>query len=85
MGEQWVGPVEAAAGAAAVEMLRLRKEPVSAGWKGARVATAALSAAAVETIIDKRGSSNKWLVAKAAVAGLLVNRAVNGSRRSRDY
>jgi len=63
--------------------VRLRKEPWRAGWKGTRVTTAALSAAAVEAMIDKRGSSSKWLVAEAALAGLLVNRAVNGPRREK--
>jgi len=88
--ERWAGATEAAVGAAAVEMLRLRKEPRPASWKGVRIATAALAAATVETIVDKRGAAdrrrtNKWLVAESVVAGLLVNRVVNGPRRKPRY
>lgn len=69
--------------AAVVEVLRVRKEPGSwAGGKGARVATAALGAAAVDAFVggkdpDKHGTRK---TIESAIGGLLLNRVVNGPR-----
>ncbi|OIW22575.1 hypothetical protein CONLIGDRAFT_215334 [Coniochaeta ligniaria NRRL 30616] len=69
--------------AAVVEVMRVRKEPGSwTGGKGARVATAALGAAAVDAFVakdpDKHG---KRKTVESTIGGLLLNRMVNGPRR----
>lgn len=63
--------------------MRVRKEPGSwTGAKGARVATAALGAAAVDAFVakdpDKHG---KRKTVESTIGGLLLNRMVNGPRR----
>ena len=64
---------------------RLRKEPGSwTGAKASRIATAALSAAAIGAAADSRKPENeksKLGTIGGALGGLLVNRAVNGPRR----
>lgn len=70
--------------AAVVEVMRVRKEPGSwTGGKGARVATAALGAAAVDAFVggkdpDRHG---KRKTVESTIGGLLLNRMVNGPRR----
>ncbi|KAH8904901.1 hypothetical protein BR93DRAFT_757443 [Coniochaeta sp. PMI_546] len=69
--------------AAVVEIMRVRKEPGSwTGGKGARVATAALGAAAVDAFVakdpDKHG---KRKTVESTIGGLLLNRVLNGPRR----
>ncbi|KAB5522145.1 hypothetical protein GE09DRAFT_1155221 [Coniochaeta sp. 2T2.1] len=68
--------------------MRVRKEPGKwTGGKGARVATAALGAAAVDAFVtngkrngdpDKHG---KRKTVESTLGGLLLNRVVNGPRR----
>ena len=81
------GMVEQAADAAidagTVTAFRLRKVPGPwIGDKGVRVATAALSAAAIDVLIDKDpakyGTRN---IAASTIGGLIVDRIANGSRR----
>ncbi|KAB5522941.1 hypothetical protein GE09DRAFT_496405 [Coniochaeta sp. 2T2.1] len=73
--------------AAVVEVMRVRKEPGKwRGGKGARVATAALGAAAVDAFVtnekgndpDKHG---KRKTVESTLGGLLLNRVINGPRR----
>jgi hypothetical protein len=67
-----------------VEVARVRKEPGSwTGGKGARVATAALGAAAVDALVvgknpEKHGKRKSM---EAALGGLVLNRLVNGGRK----
>lgn len=63
----------------------MRKEPGSwTGGKGARVATAALGAAAVDAFVvggkdpEKHGKRKSM---EAALGGLVLNRLVNGGRK----
>lgn len=76
---------KAAFDAATVEAIRLRKQPGDwAGQKGVRVATAALGAAATDTIADKardgdQGDSKRHLI-ESTLGGLLTTRALNGSK-----
>lgn len=76
---------KAAFDAGAVEAIRLRKQPGEwAGQKGVRVATAALGAAATDTIADKardgdQGGSKRHLI-ESTIGGLLTTRALNGSK-----
>lgn len=76
---------KAAFDAGAVEAIRLRRQPGQwAGPKGARVATAALGAAATDAIADNardgdQGDSKRHLI-ESTIGGLLANRAVNGSK-----
>lgn len=83
--KRWEHAAGAAFTAAAVEALRVRKEP--GGWsngKMTRVATAAIGAA---TIDARRGRDPdrhpKRHVAEATLGGLLVNRLANGRDRPR--
>lgn len=75
--------MEAAIVAGAVEAFRLRNEPGS--WisrKGARVATAALGAASIDTVLVKDPSKHGTAkLAESAIGGLMVNRVWNGPRR----
>ena len=68
---------------ALVEAMRVRKEPGSwTGGKGARVATAALGAAAVDAIIDRNPEHHrKRKTVESTLGGLLLNRVVNGPKR----
>jgi hypothetical protein len=81
---RWERGAKAAAEAAAVEAFRLRKEP--GPWKGEkaqRIATAAVSAAVVGAAMETRkqeGTGGKLGTLGSAVAGLAVNRLVNGPR-----
>jgi hypothetical protein len=63
--------------------MRVRKEPGKwTGGKGARVATAALGAAAVDALVAKDPDRHgKRKSVEAAIGGLLLNRVVNGPRR----
>lgn len=69
--------------AAVVEVMRVRKEPGSwTGGKGARVATAAIGAAAVDAFVTKDPDHHgKRKTIESTIGGLLLNRMVNGPRR----
>ncbi|KAK4207249.1 hypothetical protein QBC37DRAFT_380295 [Rhypophila decipiens] len=79
--------IASAVDAAALEAFRLRKEP--GGWTSAkkttRIATAAISAAAIGSAMDDKhpGKEKKGELGTigSAIGGLLVNRVVNGSRK----
>ena len=75
--------VRAALTAGALEAFRQRKKP--GGWmgsKGARVATAAISAAAIDVAVDKDPSRKKTRhTAGATIGGLVVDRLLNGKSR----
>lgn len=75
--------IEAAIDAGVVEAFRLRDEPGSwIGRKGARVATAALGAASIDTVLVKDPSKHGTAkLAESAIGGLMVNRVWNGPRR----
>jgi len=85
--------LQASVEAAAIEAFRLRNEPGT--WKGkkaGRVATAALSAGVIGAATEHRRErregddySGKKGALGAAVAGLAVNRLVNGPRREVEY
>jgi hypothetical protein len=90
-GDQWKHALEAGARAAAIQAFRLRKEPGQ--WKDkpklGRIATAALGAAAIEVLLEKRAddpekhkSRRLW---ESSIGGLLVSRAVHGPRRDLRY
>lgn len=73
--------------AAAVEAIRLRRQPGQwAGQKGVRVATAAMGAVATDVIADKARdgdqSHSKRHLIESIIGGLLANRALNGSKKS---
>lgn len=82
---RWEHAAKSAFDAAVVEATRLRNEPGSwTGGKGARVATAALGAAAVDALVAKdpdRHGARKAV--ESTIGGLLLNRVINGSRQ--DY
>lgn len=72
----------AAIDAAAIEAIRVRKTPGAwTGAKGARVATAAIGAAATDAAVgrDRRDERKKSFV-ESTIGGLLASRAVHGSR-----
>jgi hypothetical protein len=78
---------KAALDAAAIEAVRVRRQPGDwAGQKGARVATAALGAAATDTAAHQlRGHGgedkhDKRHLMESVIGGLLANRVVNGPR-----
>ncbi|KAK0659458.1 hypothetical protein QBC41DRAFT_47184 [Cercophora samala] len=77
--------LKSAMDAAAIEAFRVRNQPGSwKGAKGARVATAAISAAAIGAAAEKRKEENgstKLGTVGSALAGMAVNRLVNGSRK----
>ncbi|KAK4235812.1 hypothetical protein C8A03DRAFT_46105 [Achaetomium macrosporum] len=81
---RWERGVQAAAEAAAVEAFRLRHEPGPwKGEKGQRIATAAISAGVIGAATETRkqeGKGGKLGTLGSAVAGLAVNRLVNGPR-----
>jgi len=71
-----------------MEAFRLRNEPGTwTGKKAGRVATAALSAGVIGAATEHRGEEHagKKGALGAAVAGLAVNRLVNGPRREVRY
>lgn len=82
-GGKWRQAAEAAIAAGAVEAFRVRKQPGSwTGEKGVRVATAALSAAAIDGFLDKNPNrKSKRHIAEAAIGGLMIDRIANGPRR----
>ncbi|CAK7275045.1 hypothetical protein SEPCBS119000_006481 [Sporothrix epigloea] len=80
--------VKSAITAGAVEAIRLRKTPGSwtSGHKVGRVATAAIGAAVADTAAESNNDSSKHTrrhVVESAVAGLLTDRLVNGSRKNK--
>ncbi|KAF2731173.1 hypothetical protein EJ04DRAFT_472439 [Polyplosphaeria fusca] len=84
--KKWEQAAKAAIVAGAVEAFRSRKTPGAwTGEKGQRIATAAIGAAGIDSLIDKDPDKhNKRHVAESAIGGLLANRLANGSRsRSR--
>ncbi|KAF2691100.1 hypothetical protein K458DRAFT_67237 [Lentithecium fluviatile CBS 122367] len=84
--EKWEQAAKAAIVAGAVEAFRSRKTPGPwTGEKGQRIATAALGAAGIDSLVDKDPDKHgKRHVAESALAGLVANRVANGPRsRSR--
>ncbi|KAF2204864.1 hypothetical protein GQ43DRAFT_446437 [Delitschia confertaspora ATCC 74209] len=84
--KKWEQAAKAAIVAGAVEAFRSRKEPGPwTGEKGQRIATAALGAAGIDSLVDKDPDrKGKRHIAESAIGGLLANRLANGSRsRSR--
>jgi hypothetical protein len=79
--------INAAIDAAAVEVLRLRKEPGEwIGAKGTRVATAAVGAAVLDARHDGYAHRHsKWTLAKSTLGGLVANRLLNGPRHDLRY
>jgi hypothetical protein len=77
---RWQMAARAALEAGGVTAFRLRKEPGSwAGPKGARVASAALGAAAIDAFIDKdprRGQGGIKGMAEYAIGGMLASKLV---------
>jgi len=87
--KKWEQAAKAALVAGAVEAFRSRKEPGPwTGEKGQRIATAALGAAGIDSLVDKDPDrKSKRHVAEAAIGGLIANRLANGARsqsRGRD-
>lgn len=87
--KKWEQAAKAAIVAGAVEAFRSRKAPGPwTGEKGQRIATAALGAAGIDSLVDKNPDKHgKRHVAESAIGGLLANRLANGSRaqsRGRD-
>ena len=82
---KWEQAAGAALVAGAIEAFRVRNESGKwAGHKGARVATAALGAAAIDAGIDRDPDRHsKRHVAEATLGGLLINRIANGPREHR--
>ncbi|KAF2798673.1 hypothetical protein K505DRAFT_357333 [Melanomma pulvis-pyrius CBS 109.77] len=86
---KWEQAAKAAIVAGAVEAFRSRKTPGPwTGEKGQRIATAALGAAGIDSLVDKDPDKHgKRHVAESAIGGLLANRLANGARsqsRGRD-
>ncbi|KAJ4354555.1 uncharacterized protein N0V89_006292 [Didymosphaeria variabile] len=86
---KWEQAAKAAIVAGAVEAFRSRKTAGPwTGEKGQRIATAALGAAGIDSLVDKDPDKHsKRHVAESAIGGLLANRVANGSRsksRGRD-
>ncbi|KAF2496316.1 hypothetical protein BU16DRAFT_526815 [Lophium mytilinum] len=79
---KWEQAAKAAVVAGAIEAFRSRKEPGPwTGQKGQRIATAALGAAGIDSLVDKDpGNHGKRHVAEAAIGGLVASRLANGSR-----
>lgn len=79
---KWEQAAKAAIVAGAVEAFRSRKTAGPwTGEKGQRVATAALGAAGIDSLVDKDPDKHsKRHVAESAIGGLLANRVANGSR-----
>ncbi|ORY13462.1 hypothetical protein BCR34DRAFT_263142 [Clohesyomyces aquaticus] len=78
---KWEQAAKAAIVAGAVEAFRSRKTPGPwTGEKGQRIATAALGAAGIDSLVDKDPDrKSKRHVAESAIGGLLANRLANGS------
>lgn len=77
--------IKSALTAGAVEAFRQRNRPGEwMGERGIRVATAALSAAAIDTAVDhdpkRKGKRN---IVKSTIGGLVVDRLANGMRGRR--
>ncbi|KAF2189659.1 hypothetical protein K469DRAFT_683072 [Zopfia rhizophila CBS 207.26] len=88
--KKWEQAAKAAIVAGAVEAFRSRKTPGPwTGEKGQRIATAALGAAGIDSLVDKDPDKHsKRHVAESAIGGLLANRLAHGSRsrsRGRGY
>lgn len=84
--EKWEQAAKAAIVAGAVEAFRSRK--VQGPWtgeKGQRIATAALGAAGIDSLIDRDPEKHeKRHIAESALGGIAASRLANGSRsRSR--
>lgn len=82
---RWRDAAMAGLSTAAVEARRLHRQPGSwTGAKGARVATAALGAAAMDAFMIGDGGDpshhSKTRKVESALGGLLLNRVVNGPR-----
>lgn len=77
--------VKSALTAGAVEAIRQRNRPGDwVGERGFRVATAALSAAAIDTAVDKDPTrKRKRNLVKSTIGGLLVDRLASGVRGRR--
>ncbi|CAK7243561.1 MAG: hypothetical protein STHCBS139747_005087 [Sporothrix thermara] len=80
--------VTSAITAGALEAFRLRKTPGNwtSGHKAGRVATAAIGAAVTDTAVEsnnRNGKHTRRHVVESAVAGLLTDRLVNGSRKKK--
>lgn len=80
--KKWEQAAKAAIVAGAVEAFRSRKTPGPwTGEKGQRIATAALGAAGIDSLVDKDPDKHgKRHVAESAIGGLLANRVANGPR-----
>jgi hypothetical protein len=80
--KKWEQAAKAAIVAGAVEAFRSRKTPGPwTGEKGQRIATAALGAAGIDSLVDKDPDKHgKRHVAESAIGGLLANRLANGAR-----
>lgn len=72
----------AAFDAAAIEAIRVRKNPGTwTGAKGARVATAAIGAAATDAAVGRdRREDTKMSFVQSTIGGLLASRALHGFR-----
>jgi len=86
---KWEQAAKAALVAGAVEAFRSRKDPGSwTGEKGQRVATAALGAAGIDSLVDKDPTRKaKRHIAQATIGGLVTSHFANGARsqsRGRD-
>ncbi|KUI61718.1 hypothetical protein VP1G_08883 [Cytospora mali] len=77
--------VKSALTAGAVEAIRQRNRPGEwMGERGLRVATAALSAAAIDTSLDKNPrKKGKRNIIKSTIGGLVVDKLANGMRGGR--
>jgi hypothetical protein len=79
---KWEQAAKAAIVAGAVEAFRSRKDPGPwTGEKGQRIATAALGAAGIDSLVDKDPDKHgKRHVAESAIGGLVAARLANGAR-----
>jgi hypothetical protein len=80
--KKWEQAAKAAVVAGAIEAFRSRKDPGPwTGEKAQRIATAALGAAGVDSLVDKDPDKHgKRHVAESALAGLVAGRLANGAR-----
>lgn len=80
--KKWEQAAKAAIVAGAVEAFRSRNTPGPwTGEKGQRIATAAIGAAGIDSLVDKDPDKHgKRHVAESAIGGLLANRVANGPR-----